>query len=452
MKKNRFYLVLLIAFCLQSTNLMAQGFGGAMAVAEHAIFVGEAGNNHFPGSVYVYADNQKPGTWIESERLEPDDGFPGDRFGHSMDATGDVLLVGMSGYEESTGAVVVYERSTSGRWVEEGRLMADDALPDDRFGSTVVFSEGIAAVAAPGRNKRAGGVYIFSRQEDGSWNQHAFLEAEDTVEGDVFGTSMSAVDNLLLVGAPGHNEAKGAAYLFSFDRASGSWESQNKFHVPDMGDNSQLGQVVALGDATAYVASPRMNNRRGVVYAFNTRQNETARRVRYRTLTAYDAQTNGRFGSSIIAANDELWIGAPGDNRIGSAYLFRGLGPQGWTSVEKITGDDLSGRASFASAMLRKDGLAVFGATGLDGGEGAALIFAKNEENNSWAERQKVINDVKGFDAITGSEIKCENEKAAAFDCKSISLMSFLPIKAMGGSRGVRVNDIWGWTVRCKSF
>ena len=40
MKKVRFYLFLLVVLCTQSTNLLAQGFGGAMAMADHAIFVG----------------------------------------------------------------------------------------------------------------------------------------------------------------------------------------------------------------------------------------------------------------------------------------------------------------------------------------------------------------------------------------------------------------------------
>ncbi|MEM8488892.1 MAG: hypothetical protein AAF564_25330, partial [Bacteroidota bacterium] len=59
--------VLLLLF--QATPAMAQGFGGAMALGENTIFVGEARNTNFPGSVYVYADDEKPGTWIETTRL-----------------------------------------------------------------------------------------------------------------------------------------------------------------------------------------------------------------------------------------------------------------------------------------------------------------------------------------------------------------------------------------------
>jgi choice-of-anchor B domain-containing protein len=60
--------------------------------------------------------------------------------------------------------------------------------------------------------------------------------------------------------------------------------------------------------------------------------------------------------------------------------------------------------------------------------------------------KSTVINDVKGYEAVTGGEVKCENDKAADFDCKGVTLMSYLPVQAIGGARGIRVNDIWGWT------
>ena len=32
------------------------------------------------------------------------------------------------------------------------------------------------------------------------------------------------------------------------------------------------------------------------------------------------------------------------------------------------------------------------------------------------------------------------------FGCDEVDLVSFLPIKAIGGKRGTRLNDVWGWT------
>ncbi|RMH68072.1 MAG: choice-of-anchor B family protein, partial [Bacteroidetes bacterium] len=47
---------------------------------------------------------------------------------------------------------------------------------------------------------------------------------------------------------------------------------------------------------------------------------------------------------------------------------------------------------------------------------------------------------------ITGTRINCLDGEAAQFACQRVDLVSFLPVSAIGGGRGVMVNDIWGWT------
>jgi choice-of-anchor B domain-containing protein len=51
-----------------------------------------------------------------------------------------------------------------------------------------------------------------------------------------------------------------------------------------------------------------------------------------------------------------------------------------------------------------------------------------------------------GLSAITGDRVDCTDGQAASFGCQGMDLVSFLPIQQIGGQRGVRVNDIWGWT------
>ena len=46
-----------------------------------------------------------------------------------------------------------------------------------------------------------------------------------------------------------------------------------------------------------------------------------------------------------------------------------------------------------------------------------------------------------------GDETRCSDEgAAAAFECDSVDLLSFLPVSAMGANRGMTTNDVWGWT------
>ena len=444
MKKHHVLFLLATVLLALPSNVLAQRFGGVLASTDHNIFVGEASNNAFPGSVYVYADNEKPGTWIEVDRLEPADGFGGDRFGQSLAASSGTLLIGMPGYDDGVGAVVVFSKNEEGQWEETSRITLQDGLPEDNFGRAIAMTDDMAAISAPNRDKKTGAVYLFERSEDDSWQQASIITKEEGAEGDVFGASLAMRDGKLLVGATGHNENKGTAVLFK-QNEEGSWMQINTYSVEDADDRSQYAQVVALGQNVAYVGAPRHNNRNGAVFVFNT-NTEAGQRIRHRTISGFDSHRNSQFGASILAMGEELWIGAPGNMQTGTVYQFSNPGPQGWMGVQKITGTDLSGRAGFGTAIVAAGNTAVFGATGIDGGEGAAMIFAKNEESGSWDQKLQVVNEVKGFDAITGADVKCENDKVADFDCKGVSLQSFLPIKEMGGGRGVRVNDIWGWT------
>jgi choice-of-anchor B domain-containing protein len=42
--------------------------------------------------------------------------------------------------------------------------------------------------------------------------------------------------------------------------------------------------------------------------------------------------------------------------------------------------------------------------------------------------------------------VRCENGAAGRFRCEGVDLAAFLPVEAVGGPRGGRVNDLWGWT------
>jgi choice-of-anchor B domain-containing protein len=47
--------------------------------------------------------------------------------------------------------------------------------------------------------------------------------------------------------------------------------------------------------------------------------------------------------------------------------------------------------------------------------------------------------------AITGAQRECATGKVQIFDCNQVDLMSFLPVSAMGGKRGVQMSSLWGW-------
>lgn len=50
------------------------------------------------------------------------------------------------------------------------------------------------------------------------------------------------------------------------------------------------------------------------------------------------------------------------------------------------------------------------------------------------------------LERITGEMVPCVDGRAGIFECENIDLISFLPVRDLGGDRGVGTNDVWGWT------
>jgi choice-of-anchor B domain-containing protein len=79
-----------------------------------------------------------------------------------------------------------------------------------------------------------------------------------------------------------------------------------------------------------------------------------------------------------------------------------------------------------------------------DFGEGRALVVAKTGE--TWRPRQMLEGQVYAISRTATPRARCENGRIGAFMCNNIELVAHVPVSALGGARGVWVNDVWGWT------
>ena len=50
------------------------------------------------------------------------------------------------------------------------------------------------------------------------------------------------------------------------------------------------------------------------------------------------------------------------------------------------------------------------------------------------------------LEKITGETVPCVDGRAGIFECANVDLVSFLPVRDLGGSSGIGTNDVWGWT------
>ena len=154
-----------------------------------------------------------------------------------------------------------------------------------------------------------------------------------------------------------------------------------------------------------------------------------------------------RFGSSIVHRGDEIWIGAPlaGDFE-GRAYVLS-WDPEAedWGGMTKFAVDDLVQGDGMGPVVALGEAVGVVGLQGDDFGSGTAVIIER-QGDGGWTSGAKVASEIAGLDAVTDGDVECEDGSAGDFTCTSVDMVSFLPVQEIGGTRGMQVNDVWGWT------
>ena len=459
----------ILAFGLASPVLAQLGYGRtvALALAGDEVFVGESANRITPGYVYVYRRGSSG--WVQESELAASDGIAANGFGSAIVVGEDLLLIGATG--AGGGVVYVFERQ--GRqnqdWAEVGRLSADGLTSEDSFGNAIALSaDGLDLIVGNAAHAEGrGAAYVFRRIGDG-WQQVAKLlpDVEEPLEGSMdkkeeggrqrrlkrepqatprFGSAVTIAGEWAMVGAPGESQRAGSVYVLR--RQEGTWFQFDKLTERGSQPESAFGTAIAMRDDELMVGAAGTAGVGSVHLFVRGQENGSGEWNPRSQLFPFDGGRSAGFGTSIAFDETEALIGAPGADRgQGSVYRYlrdeRGV----WGDASKIGTNSMSRRARMASSLAVSGGgkLMVVGAPGDDFGAGTALIMERSF--GDW-DRTKVFSDVKGRDAIVGHPtIKCADGKIADWACSNVDLVSFLPLHQLGAPRGVRLNDLWGWT------
>ncbi|MGH7574029.1 MAG: choice-of-anchor B family protein, partial [Longimicrobiales bacterium] len=202
-----------------------------------------------------------------------------------------------------------------------------------------------------------------------------------------------------------------------------------------------FGAAVLLDADNAFVAAPLAGQATGEVLQYQrtgTGGWEEVGRLRPDGLAPGSA-----FGLSLAVSGGDVIVGAPAHNRNGAAVIFRSDASSGdWRVVQTVEGEEPFG--FLGSSVAARDDVAVLGAPGQDYFEGVGLVYRKVGE--AWQPDGAVFSEATSLDPVTGGERSCTNGEAGPFACSDVDLVSFLPVSALGGGRGMIVNDLWGWT------
>ncbi len=192
-------------------------FGFSLDISgDSVVVVGAPVNGIELGAIYVF--RRSGNQWLQEARLTGAESSSGDWFGYSVATNGDIVLAGAYADSGFAGAVYVF-RQSGGNWIQETKLKADDGQAGDIFGIDVALSDAGAVVGASGNDDRgqgAGSAYFFT-SDGNTWKQQNKLLPDSLMAGDAFAINLSASENFALISAQGDDDLgdnAGAAYLF----------------------------------------------------------------------------------------------------------------------------------------------------------------------------------------------------------------------------------------------
>lgn len=433
------------------------GFSQAMIIDGEDIIVTRTGESTmFPspasqkGGVFVF--RMLDTGWHQADELVSEDIAIGDRFGQAMALSGNWLAVSAPGANQGCGVVLVFERGLNGEWQQQALLDHLECDVDGRMGWSLAFDENSLYAGAPGTEEGEGGLHVFARDASGQWTRSGVLTSGES--GDYFGESVTVEAGTVLVGAPAHDEGHGAVYIFK----KGSKDAP-AILTASGGHARYFGMELSMDGNLLLVSAPGMWAREngfgfgppvsGEVYAFS-QTDGTWSELGAITLAKGNNESasaaNG-FGASLAMIGKEAWIGAPfGGSMAGAVYIYQfNEADKSWSNTQVLATRPLAIGARFGAQLAVNGDLAAIGAIRADFGEGRSVVYRRDAEG-IWQEESALSDSGRGLTALTGDERACVDGAVDQFACEDVDLLSFLPIKDVGGERGTIVNDVWGWT------
>jgi choice-of-anchor B domain-containing protein len=211
---------------------------------------------------------------------------------------------------------------------------------------------------------------------------------------------------------------------------------------PTTGRNSQFGSAIVLRGDTAIIGA--INDRAAGAVWFFRRDSASGQWQPVGRVLPFDGSFGTRFGSTIAEVGNELWVGAVGANDFqGRVYRFT-RDSTGVPTATKMGLPTLIDNDRFGGKIVSSGGLVAIRVDNQDFGEGGVALYSRRT-NGTWQPAGHLVGEVTTLAAITGAQRECATGKVQIFDCNQVDLMSFLPVSAMGGKRGVQMSSLWGW-------
>lgn len=348
---------------------------------------------------------------IVTQRLELENGQINDNFGRSIDVFEDYVVVGATGTDldsvRNTGSIYIYKKNIDEQYALVSAIQHDT---NEVFGASVAISQGYVYVGAPAAdidetNRNSGAVYVYKNDGADNFNFVTTLIAADREPGDSFGTSLSASNNFLVVGAPSKNSgynisfpsdgpvnSNGAAYVFSNNQDDTFTQVDILLKNGDGGTSSasRFGTSVSISNEYIVIGAPGSgagSGAKGGAYIFKKSTVNNRFLFREELLTTNeDTNLAQNFGQSVSIFNNYLAVGEPtavlfaGSSNVnfGSAYLYKIDENDAISIIDRISELNFT---SGGSVAVNNNYLAISSSLGFTSGTRDTYLFEINDDN-----------------------------------------------------------------------
>lgn len=311
----------------------------------------------------------------------------------SLNANGDVAVVGGPQAGGGAGAVWVYSRSGS-TWTQQAVFTATNAIGNPAFGISVdISADGNTLIMGGWRdNSDQGAAWISSRGIGSSfWSSPIKLIGTGGVGASMqgFSVAISADGQTAIVGGRSDNGSIGAAWIFV--RNGSSWTQQGAKLVGsgNTGASFQGYSVDLSADGnTAVLGGWGDNAGQGAVWIFTRTGTTWSQQGSKLVGTGAVGNANQGLSVAISADGNTLITGAPFDNsRQGAAWVFTRTGTTWTQQGSKLVGTGNVGAAELGYAVSASaDGnTSIVGGIADNSSVGAAWVFTRS--GNTWTQQ-----------------------------------------------------------------
>lgn len=383
---------------------------------------------------------ETPDVWEQHEKFVASDKNTNDKFGTSVDVSGQWVIIGSPSDDYSQisngGSAYLYymeDRDDPSNWTFMQKLTPSESGTNFQFGTSVSIHGDIAVVGSPfARNyirslydlelTDTGSVFIFKKVGN-EWEEIQKLYPLNGQSLDKYGYAVSLHENTLIVGSPGHGLTvgnTGSAYIYNFNSSTNKFDLVQEINTTNTTNGEQFGYSVSVHEDYAIVGAPRYEPESrisswnsGCAYVYHKDGTVWTEQEK---LTAFDELSGSQFGYSVAIYGDYCIVGSPySDNtatdysssssssslsdNYGSAYIFERDGTD-WNFLQKLVapGTEFGGMFGYSVAMSYRH--TAIGAYGIDKdwtsssssitstNTGAVFVFVRDAQPSEFTHHQ----------------------------------------------------------------